>query len=169
MALTHSAAVLWRPSVVVTTGASTASWFGHRAWLYVGFRARHLRWPRSPAQVGVSGAKDGADEPPAGSGRNAERSFRGENRGNETQASTTDPDARLYRKADGQPSRLRFMGHLLIENRHGLIVDVRITHATGRAEREAAEAMIEAATRGRWVTLGCSAAIWMVCQRQSGW
>ena len=96
--------------------------------------------------------KDGADEPPAGPGRNAERSFRGEKRGNETHASTTDPDARLYRKAQGQPSRLCFMGHLLIENRHGLIVDVRTTHATGRAEREAAEAMVEAATRGRRAT-----------------
>jgi transposase len=65
--------------------------------------------------------KDGQDEPPAGPGHNAERDFRGEKRGNETHASTTDPDARLYRKSSGQPSRLCFMGHLLIENRHGLI------------------------------------------------
>jgi hypothetical protein len=88
--------------------------------------------------------KDGQDEPPAGPGRNAERDFKGEKRSIETHASTTDPDARLYRKSDGQPSRLCFMGHPLIENRHGLIVDVRTTHATGRAEREAAEAMIQA-------------------------
>jgi transposase len=97
--------------------------------------------------------KDGSDDPP-GPGRNAERDFRGEKRSNETHASTTDPDARLYRKANGQPSRLCFMGHLLIENRHGLIVDARTTHATGRAERETAEAMIQAATRGRRATLG---------------
>jgi transposase len=102
--------------------------------------------------------KDGQDEPPAGLGRNAERDFKGEKRSNETHASTTDPDARLYRKSDGQPSRLCFMGHLLIENRHGLIVDVRTTHATGRAEREAAEAMIQAATRGRRATLGADKA-----------
>jgi transposase len=102
--------------------------------------------------------KDGSDEPPSGPGRNAERSFRGEKRSNETHASTTDPDARLYRKAAGQPSRLCFMGHLLIENRHGLIVDVRTTHATGRAERETAEAMILAASRGRRVTLGADKA-----------
>ena len=102
--------------------------------------------------------KDGADEPPAGPGRNAERDFRGDKRSNETHASTTDPDARLYRKSNGQPSRLCFMGHLLMENRHGLIVDVRTTHATGRAEREAAEAMIEAAARGRRVTLGADKA-----------
>jgi transposase len=102
--------------------------------------------------------KDGADEPPAGPGRNAERDFRGDKRSNETHASTTDPDARLYRKSNGQPSRLCFMGHLLMENRHGLIVDVRTTHATGRAEREAAEAMIGAASRGRRVTLGADKA-----------
>ena len=98
--------------------------------------------------------KDGADDPPSGSGRNAERNFRNEKRSNATHASTTDPDARLYRKSNGQPSRLCFMGHLLIENRHGLIVDVRTTHASGVAEREAAEAMIRAAARGRRVTLG---------------
>jgi transposase len=98
--------------------------------------------------------KDGMDDPPSGSGRNAERNFRNEKRSNATHASTTDPDARLYRKSDGQPSRLCFMGHLLIENRHGLIVDVRTTHASGVAEREAAEAMIRAVARGRRVTLG---------------
>lgn len=102
--------------------------------------------------------KDGKDEPPAGPGRNAERDFRGEKRSNETHASTTDPDARLYRKSNGQPSRLCFMGRLLIENRHGLIVDVRTTHATGRAEREAAEAMIAAADRKRRATLGAGKA-----------
>jgi transposase-like protein DUF772 len=62
--------------------------------------------------------KDGSDDPP-GPGRNAERDFRGKKRSNETHASSTDPDARPYRKAHGQPSRLCFMGHLLIENRHG--------------------------------------------------
>jgi len=97
--------------------------------------------------------KDGSDEPPT-PGRNGERNFRKDKRSNETHASTTDPDARLYRKSSGQPSRLCYMGHLLIENRHGLIVDVRTTHATGRAEREAAEAMVAAAARGRRVTLG---------------
>jgi transposase len=98
--------------------------------------------------------KDGVDDPPSGPSRNAGRNFRNEKRSNATHASTTDPDARLYRKSDGQPSRLCFMGHLLIENRHGLIVDVRTTHANGVAEREAAEAMIRAAAPGRRVTLG---------------
>ena len=97
--------------------------------------------------------KDGSDDP-MGRGRNAERDFHGEKRSNETHASVTDPDARLYRKSNGQPSRLCFMGHLLIENRNGLIVDARTTHATGRAERETAEAMIKAAARGGRATLG---------------
>ena len=81
------------------------------------------------------------DEPPAG--RNAERDFRGEKRSNETHASTTDPDAKLYRKGNGQSSRLCFMGHLLMENRHALIVDAELTGAGGRAEREAALAMLD--------------------------
>jgi transposase len=102
--------------------------------------------------------KDGNDDDPLGSGRNAERDFRGDKRSNETHASITDPDARLYRKSNGQPARLCYMGHLLIENRNGLIVDVRTTHATGRAEREAAEAMVAGAARGRRVTLGADKA-----------
>ena len=85
--------------------------------------------------------KDGGDGPPA-PGRNGERDFRGERRGNATHASTTDPDARLYRKARGQAAKLCYMGHLLMENRSGLVVDTETTHATGTAEREAAEAMV---------------------------
>ncbi len=86
------------------------------------------------------------DEPPVGrkpGGRNAERDFRGEKRSNETHASTTDPDAKLYRKGNGQSSRLCFMGHLLMENRSALIVDAALTRAGGRAEREAALAMLD--------------------------
>ena len=101
---------------------------------------------------------DGGEDEPSGPGRNAERDFRGEKRSNETHASVTDPDARLYRKSNGQPSRLCYMGHLRIENRNGLVVDVRTTHATGKAEREAAETMIAAAGRGRGVTLGADKA-----------
>ncbi|MHB1302080.1 MAG: IS5 family transposase [Acidiphilium sp.] len=98
--------------------------------------------------------KDCADDPPTGPGRNAERNFHGETRSNDTHASTTDPDARLYRKSKGQPARLCYMGHLLIENRNGLIVDTRTTHGTGRAEREAAEDMIAAKPRTRRCSLG---------------
>ena len=66
--------------------------------------------------------KDGSGEPPA-PGRNGERDFNGEQRANDTHASTTDPDARLFRKGKGKEAKLCFMGHLLMENRHGLIVD----------------------------------------------
>ena len=96
--------------------------------------------------------KDGSGEPPA-PGRNGERDFRKENRSNETHASTSDPDARLYRKGNGQSSRLCFMGHVLMENRNGLVVEATLTHATGTAEREAALAMLD-----RRVTLGADKA-----------
>ena len=97
--------------------------------------------------------KDGGDEPPR-PGRNGARDFRGERRSNETHASTTAPDARLYRKARGQASKLCYMGPLLMENRNGLVVDTETRHATGTAEREAAEAMLgEVAGTGR-ITLG---------------
>jgi hypothetical protein len=84
--------------------------------------------------------EDGGDDAPTagGSGRNGARDFRGQKRSNKTHASTTDPDARLYRKGDGQSSRLCFMGHLLMENRSALIVDAALSHATGTAERAAA-------------------------------
>ena len=64
--------------------------------------------------------------------------FRGEKRSNETHASSTDPDARLYRKGDGKEAKLCFMGHALMENRHGLVVDAGLTPGDGHAERVAA-------------------------------
>jgi len=102
--------------------------------------------------------KDGSGEPP-GPGRNGERNFRKEKRSNETHASTTDPDAKLYRKADGRESRLCFMGHVLMENRNGLAIDAALTEATGTAERAAALAMLDRRrTRGRRITLGADKA-----------
>ena len=101
--------------------------------------------------------KDGSGEPP-GPGRNGERNFHNEKRSNETHASTTDPDARLYRKADGRESRLCFMGHVLMENRNGLAVDAALTHATGTAEREAALVFLDHHATGRRITLGADKA-----------
>jgi transposase len=102
--------------------------------------------------------KDGGGEPP-GPGRNAERDFHGEKRSNETHASTTDPDARLYRKGNGQSSRMSFMGHVLMENRSGLVVAARLTPASGTAEREAALALLDQGRRGRHrITLGAGKA-----------
>jgi transposase len=86
--------------------------------------------------------KDGAKKPPKG-GRNAEHDFHGEKRTNETHASTTDPDARLFRKGLGKEAKLCHMGHIMTDNRHGLIVDARLTEANGTAEREAALDMIK--------------------------
>lgn len=70
------------------------------------------------------------------------RDFRGQQRKNDTHASTTDPDARLYRRSNQAESRLAYLGHLLIENRHGLIADAMATIADGFAEREAATLMV---------------------------
>jgi transposase len=101
--------------------------------------------------------KDGSGEPPA-PGRNGERNFHGEKRSNQTHASTTDPDARLYRKGPGQPAKLCYMGHVLMENRHALVVDTRLTLATGTAEREAGLDMIAARPGNHRVTLGADKA-----------
>ena len=101
--------------------------------------------------------KDGSGEPPA-AGRNGERDFHGEKRSNETHASTSDPDARLYRKGPGQTAKLAYMGHVMMENRHGLAVDTRLTLATGTAEREAALAMAETRPGNRRITVGADKA-----------
>jgi transposase len=92
--------------------------------------------------------KDGG-EPPSGAGhdggggRNAERNFRGEKRRNDTHFSTTDPDARLYRKGPGKEAKLCHMGHLMTENRNNLIIDARLSEANGTAECTCALDMID--------------------------
>jgi transposase len=103
--------------------------------------------------------KDPRDSPPDGTGgaggRNASVDFKGQKRSNATHASTTDPDALLYRKGPGMEARLCFIGHGLMENRSGLIVDTRLTKVSGHAERLAALEMIEAhGDRPRAITLG---------------
>lgn len=101
--------------------------------------------------------KDDGNDPP-GPGRNSERDFRGEKRSNQTHASTTDPEAKLYRKANGQASRMAFMGHVLIENRNGLVVGALLTQATGTAEREAALALVDGLEAKGRITLGADKA-----------
>lgn len=96
--------------------------------------------------------KDGSGSPPDG-GRNGEQDFRGEKRSNETHESTTDPDARLYRKASGQESRLCYMAHVVMENRNGLAVSGEVTHATGTAEREAVLAWLNQRRSRRRITV----------------
>jgi len=100
--------------------------------------------------------KDAGDsDPPAGGGRNAEVDFRGEKRSNDTHISASDPDAMLYRKGAGMEAKLCFIGHALMENRHGLFVDTRLTRVSGHAERLAALDMIgPRADRPNAITLG---------------
>ena len=92
-------------------------------------------------------AKDGSGKPLEGGGRNPTVDFTGEERKNDTHASTTDPEARLFKKSKGDKSQLCYMGHPLMENRNGLAVDVETTLATGKAEREAAKEMVKRSLR----------------------
>src|SRR5580704_163600 len=82
--------------------------------------------------------KDGRGNPPEAGG---DVDFHGEKRKNETHASTTDPDARLFKKSKGSEAKLSYLGHVLMENRNGLLVQTFLTEANGRAEREAAMLM----------------------------
>jgi len=106
--------------------------------------------PKDGTELPSDGDEDGT-----GSGRNAAVDFKGQKRSNATHASTTDPDALLYRKGPGMEARLCYIGHSLMENRSGLIVDTRLTRVSGYAERLAALEMIEPrGERRRAVTLG---------------
>jgi len=116
-------------------GTLIEAWAGHKS-----FRKRH------------AGSRKGPDEPGSSSGED----FHGETRTNATHHSTTDPEAKLYRKGPGKEAQLCYMGHILMENRNGLVVDARLTHASGTAERQAVHEMVRAAKRrhrGR-VTVG---------------
>ena len=104
------------------------------------------------------------DEPPAAAasagnggqrpGRNGERDWRGQRRSNQTHASTTDPDARLARKSDGQSSILAYAGHVLMENRNGLVRGACLNRASGTAERDAALTLLDERPCGSRITLG---------------
>jgi transposase len=98
--------------------------------------------------------KDGGRNPPGNSGRNPDVDFRGEQRTNDSHASTTDPKALLARKGPGREAKLCFAGHVLMENRNGLVVDVEITQATGTAERDTALDMLQAVPGSRHLTVG---------------
>lgn len=106
---------------------------------------------RPKSQSSGEDPRNGSGEPPQ-PGRNGEADFRNTKRSNETHASITDKDARLFRKSAGQESRLAYLGHALMENRNGLVVAAEATLATGTAEREAAARMSERLPKG--ATLG---------------
>ena len=95
---------------------------------------------------------DSGSQPPDDAG-NASVNFRGERRSNETHESQTDPEARLARKGDGKESKLSYCGNVIIENRHGLVVDTALLPATGTAERDAAMRMAERIDGSKRVTL----------------
>src|ERR1700693_3159291 len=94
--------------------------------------------------------------PKDGSGDDDGANFHGQKRKNDTHASTSDPDSRLYRKAAGREAKLYYMGHATMENWHGLAVAGMVTHANGTAERRASEIMLKARSKaaGRRITAG---------------
>jgi transposase len=111
-------------------------------------------WAGQKSFVRKNGPKP-PDEGIGGGGRNPTRDFHGEKRTNETHRSTTDADARLFKKSSGGESKLSYMAHVLMENRNGLVVDTRLTKATGKAERDSAFVMAHRVARGeRRITLG---------------
>jgi transposase len=102
---------------------------------------------------------DNGKEPPCDTdSKNETVDFRGEKRTNETHRSTTDPEARLYRKGDDRGAELSYMDHVLMENRNGLVSDAEATQATGHAEREAAVRMVENIPGTHPVTVGADKA-----------
>lgn len=98
------------------------------------------------------------DPPSSGGGRNPDVDFHGEKRSNETHASRTDPEALLAKKSKGKESKLCFAGHVLIENRNGLVVNACVTQATGTCEREAAVELLEQTTGRSRTTVGADRA-----------
>lgn len=99
--------------------------------------------------------RESSGEPPAeGGGSNPDVDFHGEKRSNATHVSTTDDQALLARKGPGKEAKLCFAGHVLMDNRQGLVRDVLVTQATGTAEPEAAEQMLTSVVRGRRLTVG---------------
>jgi len=103
------------------------------------------------------------DEPPSppdssAEGRNPEVDFHGEKRSNDTHASTTDPDARLAKKGKGKEAKLCYTGHIVTENRNGLVVDASVTQSTGTCEREAAEEMLSQTSGEHRKTVGADKA-----------
>jgi transposase len=116
--------------------------------------------------------KEAATRPPDDP-KNPTVNFHGETRRNDTHQSTTDPDARLYKKAVGREAKLGYLAHLLTENRHGLIIDTAVTAASGTAERDAAIAMLgELPLTTRRLTVGADKAYdtraWVAAVRRMG-
>ncbi len=126
-------------------GTLIEAWASHKS-----FRPKASGRPNSRKKRRERHRRGGGD---GGAPRNPTANFHGERRLNETHASTTDPEARLMRHK-GKESKLGYQGHVLMENRHGLVVDARLTQASGYAEREAALAMLGNLPEGPRATVG---------------
>ena len=113
-------------------------------------------WASLKSFVVKKDGTDGGDDANRGSGssRNEEVDFHGEKRTNETHESTTDPEARLYRKGKGKEAKLSYMGHVLMENRNGMVVAACLTQANGKAECEAALEMVASVEGKHRITVG---------------
>jgi transposase len=98
--------------------------------------------------------KGGSDEPPPDDPGNPTVNFHGQKRSNKTHQSTTDPDSRLYRKGNSHEAKLYFIGHVVTENRNGVVVAGRVSQATGRAERDTAAELLDEMPRRRQITAG---------------
>lgn len=94
------------------------------------------------------------EDPPTKGSHNDTVDFHGKKLTNETHESKTDPDSRLFRKGKGKEAKLSYMGHVLMENRNGLIIDTELTPATGTAERDAASEMVERVSGKKRITVG---------------
>lgn len=101
---------------------------------------------------------DTDDTPPAGGGRNAEADWKGKRRSNATHESSTDPDARLYKKSAQSPAILSYQGHILMENRSGLVVGAVVSHADGFAERASALRLLDCMPGNHAKTVGADKA-----------
>jgi transposase len=101
---------------------------------------------------------DGTEEPPPDDRSNPTVDFHGEKRSNQTHQSTTDPDAMLAKKGAGKEAKLSYSGHVLMENRNGLVAEVEVLQANGTAERDAALVMIEKIPGDQPVTIGADKA-----------
>lgn len=106
------------------------------------------------AWASIKSFKPKNEPPQAPMGRNEERDFHGKKLKNDTHASTSDPNAKLYKKGKGKEAKLSYMGHALMENRNGLIVNVMVTTATGTAERDAAAIMVAEVPGSHRITVG---------------
>jgi transposase len=113
-------------------------------------------WASHKSFQRTAGPTEPSDPPEAGG--NPTIDFKGERRSNATHQSTTDPDARLYKKAQGREARLGYLGHVVMENRTGLIVDALVTPATGTAERDASLVMMSRRPGNHRITVGADKA-----------